>query len=457
MVKKTLSSLLALSLIFGGAAALPDGVVSFNNASAATEEEKDPVENKFYNATGKWEAVYSGEDIQKLIDADEGGFGFGENEDGTYTFGCNIQVGHAKNLKVTLEVTSTKDNLYNGADADPVNSTYMYTVQPSWSADAPADLEKHPIKFMYDEDGNPVMKKGAVDVNEWDSGPSKFNGQWAQFVMTDDDLSAITIKATFVADGDTTWEYHPYDTDKTPEENIYIVFNFMSGTSVVTTTVASDTINGQIEKAYADDSGDTDSSGSGDSDSSGSDSSSSDSASGSSKSAKTSIAKAKVTGLTAKTYTGKAIKPAPTVKLGKKTLKKGTDYTVSYKNNKKIGKATVTIKGKGDYKGTITKTFKINPKKTSVKKATSPKTKQLKVTYKKVAGVTGYQVSYSTSKNFTKKTTKTVTVKGAAKTSKTVKSLKKGKKYYVKVRSYKTVSGTKYYSGYTKVKSVKVK
>ena len=90
-------------------------------------------------------------------------------------------------------------------------------------------------------------------------------------------------------------------------------------------------------------------------------------------------------------------------------------------------------------------------------KASSPKTKQLKVTYKKVAGVTGYQVSYSTSKNFTKKTTKTVTVKGAAKTSKTVKSLKKGKKYYVKVRSYKTVSGTKYYSGYTKVKSVKVK
>ena len=132
------------------------------------------------------------------------------------------------------------------------------------------------------------------------------------------------------------------------------------------------------------------------------------------------ISKATVTGIKNKVYTGKAIKPAPTVKLSGKTLKKGTDYTVSYKNNTKVGKATVTIKGKGNYTGTVTKTFKINPKATSVSKLTSPKTKQLKATYKKVAGVTGYQVTYSTSKKFTKSTTKTVTVKGAAKTSRTL-------------------------------------
>ena len=47
------------------------------------------------------------------------------------------------------------------------------------------------------------------------------------------------------------------------------------------------------------------------------------------------------------------------VKLGKKTLKQGTDYAVSYKNNKNIGKATVTIKGKGKYEGSIKKTFQI--------------------------------------------------------------------------------------------------
>ncbi|MBR1752033.1 MAG: leucine-rich repeat domain-containing protein [Ruminococcus sp.] len=156
-------------------------------------------------------------------------------------------------------------------------------------------------------------------------------------------------------------------------------------------------------------------------------------------------------------YNSKVRKPAVTVKLDGAALKKSTDYTVSYKNNTKVGTATVTVKGKGSYTGTVTKTFKINPKATSISKLTSPKTKQLKVTYKKVSGVTGYQVTYSTSKKFTKAATKTAAVKGAAKTSKTIKSLKKGKTYYIKVRSYKTVSGKKYYSSYTKVKKIKVK
>ena len=156
------------------------------------------------------------------------------------------------------------------------------------------------------------------------------------------------------------------------------------------------------------------------------------------------------------TYTGKALKPNITIDLGK-TLKKGTDFTVKYKNNKKVGKATVTIKGKGSYTGTITKTFKIIPNKTKIKKLTSPKSKQLKVTYKKVSGVTGYQVTYSTSEKFTKADTKSATVKGASKLSKTVKSLSKGKTYYVKVRAYKTVSGKKYYSGYTAAKKITVK
>ncbi|MBR1752453.1 MAG: leucine-rich repeat protein [Ruminococcus sp.] len=169
----------------------------------------------------------------------------------------------------------------------------------------------------------------------------------------------------------------------------------------------------------------------------------------------TSLKSAKVTlSKTSYAYTGKAKKPSVTVKLSGKTLKKGTDFTVTYKNNKSVGTATVTITGKGAYTGKITKTFKINPKATSISKLTSPKTKQLKVTYKKVSGVTGYQVTYSTSKKFTKSTTKTVGVKS---TSKTIKSLKKGKTYYVKVRDYKTVNGTKYYSAYSSVKKIKVK
>ena len=67
------------------------------------------------------------------------------------------------------------------------------------------------------------------------------------------------------------------------------------------------------------------------------------------------------------TYTGKALKPKPTVTMkvdGKTvTLKSGTDYTVKYSNNKKVGTATVTITGKGNFTGTITLAFTITKEK----------------------------------------------------------------------------------------------
>lgn len=72
------------------------------------------------------------------------------------------------------------------------------------------------------------------------------------------------------------------------------------------------------------------------------------------------IEKAQVSGITDKTYTGKAITQNLTVTLGGKTLSNGQDYEVSYKNNINAGTASVIITGKGKYKNSITKTFKIN-------------------------------------------------------------------------------------------------
>ncbi len=169
------------------------------------------------------------------------------------------------------------------------------------------------------------------------------------------------------------------------------------------------------------------------------------------------ISKAKVTGLSKKVYSGKAYKPSPVVKLGGVTLKKGTDYTISYKNNKAIGKASVVISGKGNYTGTVTKTFNIVPKKAVISKLTSPKAKQIKVKCKKTTGATGYQITYSTSKKFTKNTTKSIAVKSSKGATKTIKSLKKGKTYYVKVRAYKTIGSKRYYGAYSAVKKIKVK
>lgn len=75
--------------------------------------------------------------------------------------------------------------------------------------------------------------------------------------------------------------------------------------------------------------------------------------------AKVSLSGAAVSAIKNQTYTGKALQPTVTVTLNGKTLKKDTDYTVAYKNNTKAGTATVIITGKGNYKGTITTTFKI--------------------------------------------------------------------------------------------------
>lgn len=70
--------------------------------------------------------------------------------------------------------------------------------------------------------------------------------------------------------------------------------------------------------------------------------------------------------------------------------------------------------------------------------------------------ITGYQIQLATDKKFTKNV-KTVNVKGYKKVSKKVKKLKGGKKYFVKVRTYMTVDGTKYYSSWSKVKSAKTR
>lgn len=103
------------------------------------------------------------------------------------------------------------------------------------------------------------------------------------------------------------------------------------------------------------------------------------------------ISGAAVTCSASKVWTGQSLTPVPTVKLGGKTLKKGTDFTLAFKNNKNVGTATITITGKGNYAGTIKKTFRVNPRPTTVSKITAG-SKKLTVTWKKQASqTTGYQ------------------------------------------------------------------
>lgn len=163
---------------------------------------------------------------------------------------------------------------------------------------------------------------------------------------------------------------------------------------------------------------------------------------------------------TSYTYNGKSQKPSVTVKDRKgKALKNKKDYTITYpKNMKNVGNYTVTIKLKGNYKGTVKKTFQIIPKGTTISKIT-PKKKGFALKWNKQAvQTTGYEVAYSTNKDFTKKATGTITVGKSKTVSKSVSKLKAKKKYYVKIRTYKAVKingkTKKLYSAWSKIKTV---
>ncbi len=235
------------------------------------------------------------------------------------------------------------------------------------------------------------------------------------------------------------------------------------------------------------------------------------------------------------TYTGKAIKPALTVKQGGKKLKVNADYSAKYSNNINIGRAKVVVTGLGDYKifgttvnfnivapkhthrytskvtkaatcgktGVRTYTCSCGKKFTEIIKATgkhkykskvtkaptssaagtmtytcsscgkkytksiaklvktsisslTARSKGFKVNWKKVSSASGYQVQYATNKKFifTKKTS-TITKKST--TSKTLSKLKGKKKYYVRVRTYRSINGKKYYSSWSTAKAVTTK
>ena len=172
------------------------------------------------------------------------------------------------------------------------------------------------------------------------------------------------------------------------------------------------------------------------------------------KTANNDITKATVSGISTKAFTGKAITQNVTVKVGNTVLKNGTDYTVSYSNNKKVGKATVKITGKDKYGGVITKTFKINPAKQEIQKLTA-KSKAFFVDWAQKGSATGYEIQYATNSKFT--SAKKVTITNKNTDTKTISKLSGKKKYYVRVRSYTTVKGAKYYGAWSASKSVTTK
>ena len=154
---------------------------------------------------------------------------------------------------------------------------------------------------------------------------------------------------------------------------------------------------------------------------------------------KTSIQGAAVTTAGSVSYTGNPVTPSFTVKKDGKTLTKGTDYTISYSNNIKVGTAKAVITGKGNYKDSVTVNFNIVPKKQSVTSVTATSNK-ISFSWKKSSCADGYEYQVAASQDFNK--TSVLSINKNTTTSKSI-SATQGKTYYVRVRDFKIVSGKK--------------
>lgn len=156
-------------------------------------------------------------------------------------------------------------------------------------------------------------------------------------------------------------------------------------------------------------------------------------------------------------YDGNRKKPTVTIKDTKGNTIGSSNYKVTYSNNLKVGTGTVTVEfNEKKYAGEMTRTITINPKGTKLAKLTA-KSKAISVKWNKQSVQTsGYQVQIATDSKFTKNK-KTYTVSGTSNVSKTITGLKAKQRYYVRVRTYKTVNNKKYYSSWSGYKYMTTK
>ncbi len=142
-------------------------------------------------------------------------------------------------------------------------------------------------------------------------------------------------------------------------------------------------------------------------------------------------------------YTGSPIVPSPTLKYGAEQLVRNTDFGVSYKLNTAIGKASVIITGKGNYMGTVTKTFEIVPKTPVFKEEYTSVTDAVRINWEKVDNATGYRIYRYNEKN--KSWVNIQTISDNSVLTYRDEGLKPGTVYKYKVKAYKSINDVIYW------------
>jgi hypothetical protein len=111
--------------------------------------------------------------------------------------------------------------------ASAADTDYLYLVKASWNGNTPTDGVEGTVKWTEN------VVKGACDLNAWDTGSIKYNGEWAQCILTSDDLSSVSITFTITSNENSTWEAHQYDDEAPAEDQVYQVFLTLGQTETV--------------------------------------------------------------------------------------------------------------------------------------------------------------------------------------------------------------------------------
>lgn len=161
------------------------------------------------------------------------------------------------------------------------------------------------------------------------------------------------------------------------------------------------------------------------------------------------------------TYNGKEKRPSVTAVDSDGRQISSEYYTVSYKRNRKVGKAKALVVFKGPYSGTVKKAFTIRPAGTVIQKATALRGSFMVKWKKQAVQTDGYQIQYSENSRWKGESVRYATVKKASKTKKTIKNVNAGKKYYVRIRTYKKMKEdgkqSKVYSKWSAKRQIKAK